>query len=73
MYYEDYEAFDGCKVALLKGSLHDELDEYCNAHNFKVDVVEYESMQESEEALLNKDVVIGCLPPVSVIRGIPRL
>lgn len=56
MFYEDYEQFDGCKVALMRGTLHEELDRYCEAHNFDITIVEYDSLTDMEEALMKGEV-----------------
>lgn len=50
-YYESYDTFDGCKVAILNGTRSDELDAYCNAHDFQVEIVHYNSYKEMEEVL----------------------
>jgi len=56
LYYEDYEEFNGCKVAILKGSLHTEIDAYCAEHDFQVDIVEYDSMTDMQAALASGEV-----------------
>lgn len=56
MYYEDYEAFDGCKVGILKGALQDELLEYADQNHFRIDIVEYNTTKEIQDAVLNDDV-----------------
>lgn len=53
MYYEDYEAFDGCSVAILKGALQDELKQYAADHNFTINIVEYDTTEQLQEAVLN--------------------
>lgn len=57
LYYEDYNAFNGIKVAVLKDyPLTDYYKTYMNAHGFASELVYYNNEVESKAALLNGEV-----------------
>ncbi|NCB93350.1 MAG: transporter substrate-binding domain-containing protein [Clostridia bacterium] len=56
LFYESFDAFEGRKVAVMRGTLMDELDKYCRENGFTVQKVEYDSLSEMQEGLLNKEV-----------------
>lgn len=52
--YEDFEAFDGIRVGMLKGSIHnDALKSYADAHGFGIKPTIYETQDELSDALDN--------------------
>ncbi|MDD3412293.1 MAG: transporter substrate-binding domain-containing protein, partial [Eubacteriales bacterium] len=56
LYYESYDAFDGCRVAILRGSLSDELHSYCEEHGFSVVIMEYDGPSDMYAALKSGEV-----------------
>lgn len=56
LYYEDYAGFDGCNIAVMKGTITKELIEYTQEHNFSLTIKEYESNQAMEDALKSGEV-----------------
>lgn len=56
LFYESYDTFDGCKVAVMKGMLTTELVTYGEEHGFSTEVVEYTSLKEMEAALVSGEV-----------------
>lgn len=56
LFYESYDTFDGCKVAVLTGMVSGELDQYCERHDFNIEKVEYKTPGEVEAALLQGEV-----------------
>jgi len=57
IYYEDYESFDGMKVAVLKRNLQvAALEEYEKEHEFQTEKVEYNTQIDMEEALQSGEV-----------------
>ncbi len=57
LYYEDYEHFNGMKVAVLHDyPLTDYFISYMKIHNFSTELVYYNSTIESKEALKNGEV-----------------
>lgn len=57
IYYEDYESFDGMRVAVLKGNMQVAmLEEYEAKNNFSTEKVEYSVQLEMEQALENGEV-----------------
>ena len=65
MYYEDYESFDGCTVAVMRGTLSDELEQYSAEHHFKVKLKEYENLMDVETALHNGEVDLAYATSIS--------
>ena len=57
IYYEDYEKFDGMKVAVLKDyPLTDYYISYMSSHGFESELVYYNTIEESKVALANGEV-----------------
>lgn len=57
LFYEDYEHFNNMKVAVLHDyPLTDYFIEYMKAHNFSVELVYFDTIYESKEALKNGQV-----------------
>lgn len=57
LYYEDYDAFDGMKVAVLNNyPLTDYYISYMDTHGFMSELVYYNNEEESKAALANGDV-----------------
>ncbi len=58
VYYESYEEFDGKRVAVLKGNNQTpKLIDYCNKHNFELELVDtYTQLSEMEQALADGSV-----------------
>ena len=57
LYYEDYENFDGLKVAVLYDyPLTDYFISYMKVHNFESELVYFDTVEESKTALKNGEV-----------------
>lgn len=57
IFYNDYEGFQGIRIAILKESFQNQLiQNYANLHNFDFTTVEYGSDAECLEALKKKEV-----------------
>lgn len=56
LFYGDFERFDGLKVAVMKGTLITELEEYASTHDFHIEMEEYDTTVEMQDALLNHEV-----------------
>lgn len=53
--FEDFKAFDGLKVAIVaEDSPKKEFLKYCKEHHFKVELEEYASQEEAEQAVIEK-------------------
>lgn len=53
LYYESFDSFDGRRVAIMRGTLPNDLNTYCERHGFSVELVEYDSPTDMYEALEN--------------------
>ncbi|MDD2972751.1 MAG: transporter substrate-binding domain-containing protein [Lachnospiraceae bacterium] len=60
LFYESYDTFDGCRIAMMKGTLTDEVDTYCKKHDFQLDIRFYDAMDEMQDALHNGEVDMVC-------------
>lgn len=60
LFYESYDTFDGCKVGMVKGLKTEDLEDYCDAHHFQVELVTYDSYEELEDALENGQLDMIC-------------
>ena len=57
IYYEDFAKFDGMKVGVLRGSnIGKNLDEYAAEHNFRVNKVQFDKLDEMFTALHNGNI-----------------
>lgn len=57
IYYEDFGKFDGMKVGFLKGSnISKNLDEYAAEHNFRINKVEFDKLNDMFTALRNGSI-----------------
>lgn len=65
LFYESYDTFDGCKIALQQGVLTDEVEDYCRVHNFNAEILQYETMKDMEAALLSGEVDMVCASSIS--------
>lgn len=60
LFYESYDTFDGCKVGMVKRLKTEDLEDYCDAHHFQVELVTYDSYEELEDALENGQLDMIC-------------
>ncbi len=65
LFYESFDTFDGCRVAMMKGMLTDEVTNYAKVHNFQIDIVVYDTMKEMESALLGGEVDLVCASSIT--------
>lgn len=69
LYYESYDTFDGAKIAMMQGTLVDEVEQYCIAHDFTAEIVFYDTLAQMTEALLNGEVDIVCSSSIATKTG----
>lgn len=60
LFYESYDAFDGCRIAMMKGMLTDEVEAYSKKHGFHVEIETYDSMNAMVDALMNHQIDMIC-------------
>ena len=60
LFYESYDTFDKCRVGIISGVRTDELQQYCDNHDFSVELVTYNSYAEMEDALAKKEIDMAC-------------
>lgn len=65
LYYESFDTFDGCRIAMMRGMLTDEVEAYCKENNFQAEIVQYDSLEEMTNAVLSGEVDMLCASSVS--------
>ncbi|MDD2956327.1 MAG: transporter substrate-binding domain-containing protein [Oscillospiraceae bacterium] len=65
LFYESYDTFDGCRIAMTQGMLTGEMEAYCQRNGFEAEILRYASAKEMEQALLSGEVDMICTAAVS--------
>lgn len=60
LFYESYDTFDQSKVGVISGVRTDELQQYCEDHDFSIELVTYNSYAEMEAALADEAIDMAC-------------
>lgn len=66
LFFESFDTFDGCTIAMMKGMRTDEVEQYCEQHDFQVNYRFYNSMSEMEQALTTGEVDMVCAASISM-------